>query len=62
MLARADWAWRVAAHVRSGDPMDIADIALGPALRPQTRTAMHHAGSRQDALALLFSSPEFQRR
>ena len=62
MLARADWAWRVAAHVRSGDPMEIADIALGPALRPQTRTAMHHAGSRQDALALLFSSPEFQRR
>ncbi|MQR99631.1 DUF1800 domain-containing protein [Gluconobacter aidae] len=62
MLARTDWAWRVAAHVRTGDPMDIADIALGPALRPQTRTAMHHAGSRQDALALLFSSPEFQRR
>ena len=62
MLARTDWAWRMAAHVRAGDPMEIAHIALGPALRPQTQLAMHHAGSRQDALALLFSSPEFQRR
>ncbi|NHN85942.1 DUF1800 family protein [Acetobacter musti] len=62
MLARTDWAWRMAAHVRTGDPTEIARIALGSALRPQTRTAMHRAGSRQDALALLFSSPEFQRR
>ncbi|MBS1063920.1 DUF1800 domain-containing protein [Gluconobacter wancherniae] len=62
MLARADWAWRMAAHVREGDPMEIASLALGPQLRPQTRLAMRHAGSRQDALTLLFSSPEFQRR
>lgn len=62
MLARTDWAWRLAAHVQTGNPMEIAHTALGPALRPQTELAMHHAGSRQDALTLLFSSPEFQRR
>ncbi|KXV72169.1 hypothetical protein AD952_05470 [Acetobacter cerevisiae] len=62
MLARTDWAWRMAAHARNADPMQIAHIALGPALRPRTELAMHHAGSRQDALALLFSSPEFQSR
>lgn len=62
MMARADWAWRMAAHVRAEDPLDIAHAALGSALRPVTVRAMHQAGSRQDALALLFSSPEFQRR
>ncbi|MBB2171119.1 DUF1800 domain-containing protein [Gluconacetobacter asukensis] len=62
LLARTDWAWRMAAHVRSGDPLDIAHAALGPALRRPTVLAMRQAGSRQDALALLFSSPEFQRR
>ena len=62
MLARTDWAWKMAAHARTADPMDIARVALGPALRPQTLYAMHNAGSRQDALTLLFSSPEFQRR
>ncbi|MBB2204061.1 DUF1800 domain-containing protein [Gluconacetobacter takamatsuzukensis] len=62
LLARTDWAWRIAAHVRSGDPLDVAHAALGPALRRQTVLAMRQAGSRQDALALLFSSPEFQRR
>ena len=40
----------------------LADAALGPLLRPQTRDALHHAGSRRDALTLLLSSPEFQRR
>ncbi len=62
MLARTDWAWKRAAHATTMDPMDVARIALGPALRPQTEHAIHNAGSRQDALTLLFSSPEFQRR
>ncbi|WP_029604915.1 DUF1800 domain-containing protein [Kozakia baliensis] len=62
MLARTDWSWRMAAHAHADDPIEIAHAALGPALRKTTLTAMHHAGSRQDALALLFSSPEFQRR
>lgn len=62
MLARADLAWRMSAHVRVDDPLEIARASLGPALRKTTMTAMRHAGSRQDALTLLFSSPEFQRR
>lgn len=62
MLARTDWSWQMAAYQGSGDPLDIAHAVLGPALRQPTMTAMQRAGSRQDALALLFSSPEFQRR
>lgn len=62
MLARTDWAWKMAAHARTANPMDVAQIALGPTLRPQTSHAMQNASSRQDALTLLFSSPEFQRR
>jgi len=62
LLARTDWAWRASAHMRSGDPMDIAHVTLGDRLRKPTLVAMRQAGSRQDALALLFASPEFQRR
>ncbi|GBR17039.1 MULTISPECIES: DUF1800 domain-containing protein [Asaia] len=62
LLARTDWAYRYAATLRDRDPMAIAHAALGGSLRPETQLAMHRAGSRQDALTLLFSSPEFQRR
>ena len=33
-----------------------------PALRPETRDAMTHAASRREAVTLLLTSPEFQRR
>lgn len=62
MLARTDWAYRLAGGLHDADPEDVARIALASALRPATRLAMQHAGSRRDALTLLFSSPEFQRR
>lgn len=62
MMARADWAWRIAAHVKTGNPLDIAHHALGNTLRKPTIEAIKHAGARQDALTLLFTSPEFQRR
>ena len=62
LLARTDWAYRYAATLRDRDPMRIAHAALGASLRSEAQLAMHHAGSRQDALTLLFSSPEFQRR
>ncbi|GBQ70402.1 hypothetical protein AA103196_2481 [Ameyamaea chiangmaiensis NBRC 103196] len=62
MMARADWAYSLSAHVRDGpDPIEIARAMLGPALRPATATAIHHAGGRTDALTLLFTAPEFQR-
>jgi uncharacterized protein (DUF1800 family) len=44
------------------DPKDILKTALGPLASPETRQAVARAESRQQALALLFMSPEFQRR
>ena len=61
MLRRVDFAYALAGRV----PRPAAAVgrdALGSRLRPATRTALARAGSRRDALALLLSSPEFQRR
>lgn len=43
-------------------PVDLADAALGERLSARTRTAVSRAESRDEALALLLMSPEFQRR
>jgi uncharacterized protein (DUF1800 family) len=40
----------------------MAEEILGPLLRPATREAVRRAGSARDAMALLFASPEMQRR
>jgi uncharacterized protein (DUF1800 family) len=52
-------ASRVAALV---DPPALVDTALGPLASAETREAVSRAESRQQALALLLMSPEFQRR
>jgi uncharacterized protein (DUF1800 family) len=66
MVARVDWAYTYAARFDNGEmgaqPADIAVAALGPLLRPQTSSAIAVAGSRREALTMLFASPEFQRR
>ena len=62
MLRRIDWSYSIADDARDQDPAEVAEAALGPLLRPATREAMRGAGSRRDALTLLFTSPEFQRR
>lgn len=66
VLSRVDWAYTYAARFDNGDggvqPADIAHSALGGLLRPATASAMAAAGSRREALTLLFASPEFQRR
>jgi uncharacterized protein (DUF1800 family) len=41
---------------------DMANDGLGPLLRPNTKTVMAKANSKSEAVALLLSSPEFQRR
>jgi uncharacterized protein (DUF1800 family) len=61
-LRRVDWAYGVAGRLAVPDPSDVAEASLGPLLRAETLEAMRHAGSRRDALTLLLSSPEFQRR
>ncbi len=44
------------------NPNDLVDIAFGPAASAETREAVKRAESKQQALALLLMSPEFQRR
>jgi len=44
------------------DPDEMLEFALGPLATSDTRTAIGRAESRQQALTLLFMSPEFQRR
>jgi uncharacterized protein (DUF1800 family) len=61
-MRRVDWSYVLAGRASSADPMQVADAALGPLLRPATHTAMAGAGARRDALTLLLTSPEFQRR
>ncbi len=62
MMRRVDWAYGFAGRVGDRDPIELADAALGPLLHEPTLTAMRQAGSRRDALTLLLTSPEFQRR
>jgi uncharacterized protein (DUF1800 family) len=46
----------------NADAQAIADVALGPLVSPETRSAMARAESRPQAITLLLMSPEFQRR
>ena len=62
MMRRIDWAFGFSGRIGDRDPMTIAETCLGPLQRPATQHAMAHAGSRRDALTLLLTSPEFQRR
>ncbi len=48
--------------IRDRDPSDLAAQALGARLSPTTAKAIARAESRDEGLALLLMSPEFQRR
>jgi uncharacterized protein (DUF1800 family) len=62
MVRRIDWASGFAGRIGNRDVVEVSDLALGPLLRPETRDAIRRAGSRRDAMTLLLTSPEFQRR
>jgi len=62
IMRRVDWAFAVSGRIADRDPMTLADASLGPLFRPATQDAMAHAGSRREAMTLLLTSPEFQRR
>ena len=61
-MRRVDWSYALAGRAAALDPGQVAEAALGPLLRPQTRAAMAGAGARRDALTLLLTAAEFQRR
>jgi uncharacterized protein (DUF1800 family) len=62
MLRRIDWASGFAGRVGTADVLEIAATAVGPLLRPVTSEAIRRAGSRREAMTLLLTCPEFQRR
>lgn len=62
MMRRIDWANAFSGRLGPRDPLEVADLTLGPLLRPATMEAMRHAGSRRDAFTLMLTSSEFQRR
>jgi uncharacterized protein (DUF1800 family) len=63
LLNRIQWAKEVGNRVPSNtNAMEIAQMGLGPLLQPDTRGAMQAATTPNEAVALLLSSPEVQRR
>jgi uncharacterized protein (DUF1800 family) len=63
MKVRLDVSWRAAQRIKDkGDPLAMLDTVAGSAASPETRQAVRRAESRQQGLAILFMSPEFQRR
>jgi uncharacterized protein (DUF1800 family) len=63
MKLRLDISAQVASRVGDNiDPRDLLQLAAADAASPETRQAIERAESRQQALALLLMSPEFQRR
>jgi len=66
ILSRIEWAQALGArlpqNIGASQIARLADQAVGEQLSGQTRAAVAAAPSGGEALALLVSSPEFQRR
>jgi uncharacterized protein (DUF1800 family) len=61
LLRRVDWSWAMAPRLQA-EPAQVMEAALGPLAGADTAQAVRRAGSRREALTLLFASPEFARR
>jgi uncharacterized protein (DUF1800 family) len=62
MMRRIDWAYGVSGRVGTRDVVDLAELNLGPLLHDDTLQAVRRAGPRREAMTLLLTAPEFQRR
>jgi uncharacterized protein (DUF1800 family) len=63
MKLRLDFAANVADRIKDPpNPSELLDSICGPAASPETRQAVARAESKRQGLALLFMTPEFQRR
>ena len=63
VIKRMAWAQNLAAQSLSGrDPVQMASDALGARLTSLVATAIKRAETREEGLAILLMSPEFQRR
>jgi uncharacterized protein (DUF1800 family) len=63
MKLRLDIAAQIASRLADNiDPRELLEVVAADAASPETRRTVERAESRQQALALLLMSPEFQRR
>ncbi len=63
LYKRIEWSTAVARHAGSRvNPLQLGEVALGPALGDHTKTAISRADSAEQGLTLLLASPEFQWR
>jgi uncharacterized protein (DUF1800 family) len=63
VIKRMAWSQSLAAQALNGrDPVQLAHDALGARLTPLVATAIARAETREEGLAILLMSPEFQRR
>ena len=62
MMRRIDWAYAAAGRGAGLNPVEVAENTLGPLLDAATSSEIARAGSRREAMTLLFSAPAFQRR
>src|SRR5215471_9367903 len=63
MKLRLDMSAQIASRIGNNiDPRDLLELAVADAASAETRRTIERAESRQQALALLLMSPEFQRR
>ncbi len=63
VLTRIEWARQVSQRIPPNvDVVALAASGLGALMSETTSTAIAHASSKSEAVALLLSSPEFQRR
>ena len=63
VIKRMAWAQNLAAQSLNGrDPVQMAGDALGARLTPLVATAIRRSETREEGLAILLMSPEFQRR
>lgn len=63
LMRRIEWANLIGRLSRGRlDPLELAEQTIGPVMRPSTERAIGNAESRQQGVALLIASAEFQRR
>ncbi|MEQ8247986.1 MAG: DUF1800 domain-containing protein [Alphaproteobacteria bacterium] len=62
LMTRIEWLRALGNVSPVPNPVDWAESIVGPVLSDETRTTVAQAQSRTEAVALVFSSPEFQRK
>lgn len=62
LAGRLNWLAQLIPHIGDAGPRDFADRILGPAVSKRTRDVLAAASNREEGLALVLASPEFNRR